>query len=177
MTINSWQWHDESNHFRSHNQQACMDDLISLHTDKIVTRWSLFMHYSDIIMGAMASQITSLAIVKSTLYLGVDQRKHQSFASLKFVRVIHRSPVNSPHEGPARRKMFPFDDVIMSGWYHQTVFPACVTPLTSFTVESEISDFTFCRRTVFVALLWLIYLSYISVALFWWCTIINWASP
>ena len=53
---------------------------------------------------------------------------------------------------------------------------ACVTPLTSCTVESEIPDFTFCRRTVFVALLWLIYLSYISVAFFWWCTIVNWAS-
>ena len=54
---------------------------------------------------------------------------------------------------------------------------ACVTPLTSCTVGSEIPDFTFCHCTVFVALPWLIYLSYISVALFWWCTIVNWASP
>ena len=54
---------------------------------------------------------------------------------------------------------------------------ACVTPLTPCTVGSEIPDFTFCHCTVFVALLWLIYLSYISVALFWWCTIVNWASP
>ena len=44
--------------------------------------------------------------------------------------------------------------------------PACVTHLTSCTVESEIPDFTFCRRTVFVALLWWIYLSNISVAFF-----------
>ena len=49
--------------FRSNNQQACIDDLITLHADKIGTCWSLFMHYSDIIMGAIASQITSLAIV------------------------------------------------------------------------------------------------------------------
>ena len=48
---------------------------------------------------------------------------------------------------------------------------------TSCTVESEIPDFTFCRCTVFVAPLWLIYLSYISVAFFWWCTIVNWTSP
>ena len=57
------------------------------------------------------------------------------------------------------------------------IFSACVTPLTSCTVESETPDFTFFRRTIFVALLWLIYLSYISVALFWWCTSVNWASP
>ena len=48
-----------------------------------------------------------------TIYSSVDQRKHQSSASLAFVGGIHRSPVNSPHKGPVTRKMFPFDDVIM----------------------------------------------------------------
>ena len=57
---------------------------------------------------------TGLTIVYSTLYSGADQRKHQSSASLAFVRGIHRSPVNSPHKGPVTRKMFPFDDVIMN---------------------------------------------------------------
>ena len=33
--------------------------------------------------------------------------------SLAFVRGIHQSPVNSPHKGPAMRKMFPYDDVII----------------------------------------------------------------
>ena len=42
-------------------------------------------------MGAMASQITSLTIVSSTVYLGADQRKHQSSASL----VFGNSPVTS----------------------------------------------------------------------------------
>ena len=42
-------------------------------------------HYSDVIMGAMASQITSLAIVYSTDYSGADQSKHQSSASLPYV--------------------------------------------------------------------------------------------
>ena len=51
---------------------------------------SLTHHYYDVIMGAMASQITSLTIVYSTVYSGVDQRKHQSSASLAFVRGIHR---------------------------------------------------------------------------------------
>ena len=59
-------------------------------------------------MGAMASQITSLTISSSTIYLDTDQRKHQSSASLAFVRGI------SPHKWPVTRKMFTFDDVIMS---------------------------------------------------------------
>ena len=62
-------------------------------------------------MSTMASQITTLTIVYSTVYSGTDQRKHQSSASLAFVGGIHRSPVNSPHKGPVTRKMF--DDVIM----------------------------------------------------------------
>ena len=61
----------------------------------------------------MASQITSLTIVYSTVYSGADQREHQSPASLAFVQGIHRSPVNFPHKWPVTRKMFPFDDVIM----------------------------------------------------------------
>ena len=60
------------------------------------------------------SQITSLAIVYSTVYSGADQRKPQSSASLAFVRGIHRGPVNSLHKWPVTRKMFPFDDVIMN---------------------------------------------------------------
>ena len=71
-------------------------------------------NYSDVIMGAMASEITSLTIVYSTVYSSADQRNHQRSASLAFVRGIHRWPVNSPHKWPVRRKMFPFDDVIMS---------------------------------------------------------------
>ena len=70
-------------------------------------------HYNDVIMNVMASQITSLTIVYSIVYSGADQRRHQSFASLAFLRGIHRWPVNSPHKRPVTRKMFPFDDVIM----------------------------------------------------------------
>ena len=73
-------------------------------------------HYNDVIMSAMASQITSLTIVYSTVYSGADQRKHQNSASLAFARVIHRGPVTSPHKGPVTWKMFPFDDVIMNCW-------------------------------------------------------------
>ena len=53
-------------------------------------------HCNDVIMGAMGSQITSLAIVYSTgVYWDADQSKHQSFASLALVWRIHRRPVNA----------------------------------------------------------------------------------
>ena len=70
-------------------------------------------HNNDVIMGVIASQITSLTIVYATVYSDTDQRKYQSSASLAFVRGIHRGPVNSPHKWPVTRKLFPFDDVIM----------------------------------------------------------------
>ena len=83
------------------------------HNDGFVQNCNIS-HYDDIIMGPIASQITSLTIVYPIVYSSSDQRKHQSSASLAFVRGIHRGPVNSPHKGPVTRKMFPFDDVIMS---------------------------------------------------------------
>ena len=71
-------------------------------------------NYRDVIMSMIASQITGIMIVNSTICLGSDERKHQSSASLAFVRGIPRWLVNSPHKGPGMRKMFPFDDVIMT---------------------------------------------------------------
>ena len=75
--------------------------------------WGFPIHYNDDMMSAIASQITSLTIVYSTVYSGADQRKHQSSASLAVVRGIHWWSVNSPHKGPVTRKIFPFDDVIV----------------------------------------------------------------
>ena len=75
-------------------------------------------HYNDVIMGAMASKITSLTIVYPTALSDADQRKHQSSATLAFVWGIHRWPVNSPHKWPVTRKMFPFDDFIMADVYN-----------------------------------------------------------
>ena len=54
--------------------------------------WDAGYHYSDVIMSAMSSQITSVSIVYSTVCSGADQRKHP---------------------GAVTRKMLPFDDVIM----------------------------------------------------------------
>ena len=83
-----------------------------INTDEWSMRWIWWFHYNHVIMGVIASQINRLTIVYSTVYSGADQRKHESSASLAFVRGIHRGPVNSPHKWPVTRKIFPFDDVI-----------------------------------------------------------------
>ena len=59
-------------------------------------------------MGAMASQITGVTIVYSTVNLGADQRKYQGYASLAFAG---NSLVNDefPAQKPETRTMFPFD--------------------------------------------------------------------
>ena len=69
-------------------------------------------------MSTMASQITGILIVYSTICSDAEQRKHRSSASLAFVRTIHWWPVNSPHKGPEMRKMVPF--VI---WWRHHVLP------------------------------------------------------
>ena len=67
--------------------------------DTICKETKSLTHYNDVIMGSMASQITSPTIIYSAVYSGLDQRKNQSSASLALVPGIHRGPVNSPHNG------------------------------------------------------------------------------
>ena len=92
-------------------------------------------HNHDVILGAMASQITSLTIIWWTVYS--DQRKHQSPAWLAFVQGIHRWPVNSPHKGPVTRKMFPFDDVIMLELQY---ISRNIRPVQVHTVQGHFTD-------------------------------------
>ena len=99
--------------------------------------------FSDFIMGAMAYQITNLTIVYLTVYSGADQRKHQGSASLAFVRGIHRWSVNSPHKGPAMRKIFPLDDVIM------IIHPRWSTQLIHWLLKyNRLSIIIFCRKII-----------------------------
>ena len=58
--------------------------------NKVNEKNKAYIYYNDVIMSRMASHITSLTIVYSTVYSVVDQIKHQSSASLAFVRGIHR---------------------------------------------------------------------------------------
>ena len=57
-------------------------------------------------MTTMASQITSITVVYSTVYSDADQRKHQSSASLAFVWGIHRDRWISRTKGQLRGKCF-----------------------------------------------------------------------
>ena len=102
--------HECSELFSVHICDAIYHDHVTYMIDLMMMVSACATHYCDVIMGAMASQITSLTIVYWTVYSDADQRKHQSSVSLAFVRW----PVNSPHKWPVTRKMFPLDDVIMS---------------------------------------------------------------
>ena len=86
-------------------------------------RPSDFLRKGPVMLSVMASQITSLTTIYLTVYTRVDQRKHQSSASLAFVRGMHRWT----HKGPVTRKMFLFDDVIMN-WHR--VENDCCCPRT-----------------------------------------------
>ena len=77
----------------------------NLQTKTISLQYQLYRHYNDVTMTTMASQITSLTVVCSTVYSDADQRKHQCSASLVFVWGIHQGPVNSPHKWLVWRKM------------------------------------------------------------------------
>ena len=81
---------------------------------------------SDVIMGAMASQITSVSIVYSTVCSGTDQRKRRSSASLAFVGGIPRCIPRT--KGQVTRKMSPFDDVIMKFLRGSVINPNTISP-------------------------------------------------
>ena len=83
--------------------------MICLQIIKLFMIW----HYDDVIMTTIASQITSLTVVYSTVYSDADQSKHQKLRVTGLCVGNSPGPVNSPHKGPVTRKMFPFDDVIM----------------------------------------------------------------
>ena len=63
------------------------------------------LHYNDVIMSAMASQITSLMIVYSIVY---SRRRSKKTSKLRVT-----GPLWPNDKWPVTRKMFPFDDVIM----------------------------------------------------------------
>ena len=67
-------------------------------------------HYSDVIMNPMASQITGVSIVCATVCSGEDQ----SSALPAFVRGTHRWTVNSPNKRPVTWKCF---HLMTSPWW------------------------------------------------------------
>ena len=76
--------------------------------------YAVYFHYNDIIMSAVASQITGFSIVYSTVVSDADQRKHQNSASMAFVG---KSPVT--REFPAQKAS---DAENVSIWWRHHVF-------------------------------------------------------
>ena len=122
---------------------ACVRSWIKWSYNCIMSR-----HYVDVIMTMLASQITSLTVVYSIVYSGVNQRKHQSPESLAFVREIHRGPVNFPHKWPVTRKMFPFDDVIMTS---ESPRPAYVINMVLVETCAMLTPFRCCHWNHIIA--------------------------
>ena len=80
----------------------------------LIADWGVWVQYSDIVMSTMASQITDVSLVYSTVCSGADLRTHQSSAPLAFVWGEINGDRWIPHtNGQWRWKMFPFGDVIM----------------------------------------------------------------
>ena len=69
-------------------------------------------------MGVIASQITSLTIVFSTVYLNTDQRKHQSSASLAFC------VGNSPEAGEFPAQVASNEENVSIWWRHHVLIQA-----------------------------------------------------
>ena len=113
----------------------------------ILAHHHCIVHYNDVIMSVMASQITSLTIVYTTVY----QRKHQSSASLAFVRGIHRWPVNSPHKVPTTRKMFPL--LMMSSWSQHSYIVGNATECDEYSRPNETLDPFSIRSDIWTILL------------------------
>ena len=80
----------------------------------------LVQHYDDVLMTTMATQITSLTVVYSTVYSDAHQRKHQSSASLAFVWGIHRDRWIPRTKGQLRGKCF---HLMTSSWIHAIKLP------------------------------------------------------
>ena len=89
----SWLWlYSLTSHLVWHNYLVFSILLLSSSSHSHNARWvsASLTHYDDVIMTTIASQITSLTSVYSTVYSDADQTKHQSSASLAFVWGIHR---------------------------------------------------------------------------------------
>ena len=74
-------------------------------------------------MTTMASQITSLTVVYTTVYSDADKKKTSKLRVTGLCAGNSPGPVNSPHKGPVTRKMFPFDDVIMNALRLDNAYP------------------------------------------------------
>ena len=101
-------------------------------------------HYNDAIMTMIASQITSLAVVYSTVYSDAEQRKHQRSASLAFVLGSHRDRWIPRRKGQLRGKRFH----LMTSSCQR---PVSVASLVKWTYDSlSTSKYQFIRVVIYI---------------------------
>ena len=93
-------------------------------------------------MSATVSQITKPMIVYSTVYSGADQRRHQSSASLAFVKGIHRWPVNSPAQSASNAEN------VSIWWRHHEVDIYLIDTSNWQASEIHYSDWPISSKTV-----------------------------
>ena len=139
-------------------------------------------------MIVIASKITSVSIVCLAVCSCAHQRKHQSFASLGFVRGIHRWPVNSPHIGPITRILLHLmtssfncrgtHPVIRKLHY---VFPDCVCMLFLFgwppCQQSDMTLMEVSQRALdqlYIRYIWLLYVGVFLSTCYGICIYFGW---
>ena len=104
-------------------------------------------HYNDVIMTTIASRITSLTIVYSTVYSDADQRKHQSSASLAFVWGIHRDRWIPHTKGQLRGKCF---HLMTSSLYSSIAFQYKCIPVMVYHVSQYPTETESCLNANFI---------------------------
>ena len=100
----------------------------------IPTSGTTLLHYIDVIMTTMASQVISLTLVYSTVYSDAHQRKHQSSASLAFVWGIHRDLWIPRTKGQLRGICF--------HWMTSSCYCACTRVSSNIPLYRNTSDIT-----------------------------------
>ena len=97
-------------------------------------------------MTTIASQITSLTVVYSTVFSDADQRQHQSSASLAFVWGIHRDRWIPRTKGQLRGKCF---HLMTSSWkmscYNYTIVASLANHITKWTHTRVKIDLLWCH--------------------------------
>ena len=90
---------------------------VERHLSVIMSHINFGNHYGDVIMGAIAFQFTSLTIVYSKVYSDVDERKHQSSASLAHGLCVG----NSPGTGEFPAQMASNAENVSVWWRHHVI--------------------------------------------------------
>ena len=89
-------------------------NLALFYHESLLNVFSVEYHYNDVIMSAMASQITGVSIVCPNVCSGSEKTSKLRVTGL----CAGNSPVTGENKRPVTRKIFPFEDVITNKKFH-----------------------------------------------------------